>query len=107
MNPWVTMIRRSWDVGCIDRDNPGAVGVFTAGREGADTLLGDVRVASSANHFLDGLLGEEHRKTGWMRAEAAGDPGPWRQQAVLGRSRWSPSCATMSWRTWPTRMRCW
>ncbi len=23
-----------------------------------------------------------------MRAEAAGDPGPWRQQAVLGRARW-------------------
>jgi SRSO17 transposase len=23
-----------------------------------------------------------------MRAEAAGDPGPWRQQAVLGRSVW-------------------
>src|ERR671929_2061779 len=23
-----------------------------------------------------------------MRAEAAGDPGPWRQQAILGRSRW-------------------
>ena len=23
-----------------------------------------------------------------MRAEAAGDTGPWRQQAVLGRSRW-------------------
>jgi SRSO17 transposase len=23
-----------------------------------------------------------------MRAEAAGDPGPWRQQAVLGRDRW-------------------
>ena len=51
-------------------------------------LFGDVRVASSANHFLDGLLGEERRKTGWMRAEAAGDPGPWRQQAVLGRSHW-------------------
>ncbi len=51
-------------------------------------LFGDVRIASSANHFLDGLLGEERRKTGWMRAEAAGDPGPWRQQAVLGRSRW-------------------
>src|SRR5918911_1154856 len=27
------------------------------------------------------------RKTGWMRAEAAGDPGPWRQQALLGRAR--------------------
>jgi SRSO17 transposase len=51
-------------------------------------LFGDVRVASSANRFLDGLLSDERRKTGWMRAEAAGDPGPWRQQAVLGRSHW-------------------
>ncbi len=39
-------------------------------------------VAASAAAFLDGLLGPERRKTGWMRAEAAGDPGPWRQQAV-------------------------
>src|SRR3954462_10660235 len=37
---------------------------------------------------LAGLLGPERRKTGWMRAEAAGDPGPWRQQAILGRGRW-------------------
>jgi SRSO17 transposase len=41
-----------------------------------------------AGLFVDGLLGDERRKTGWMRAEAAGDPGPWRQQAVLGRDRW-------------------
>ncbi|TDH60342.1 IS701 family transposase, partial [Dankookia rubra] len=40
------------------------------------------RVATSAGGFLDGLLGPERRKTGWMRAEAAGDPGPWRQQAI-------------------------
>ena len=33
-------------------------------------------------------MGDERRKTGWMRAEAAGDPGPWRQQAILGRGRW-------------------
>ena len=46
------------------------------------------RVAVSAGAFLDGLLGDERRKTGWMRAEAAGDPGPWRQQALLGRGRW-------------------
>lgn len=46
------------------------------------------RMAASAGQFLDGLLGSEPRKTGWMRAEAAGDPGPWRQQAVLGRGRW-------------------
>ena len=46
------------------------------------------RVAASAGAFLDALLGNEPRKTGWMRAEAAGDPGPWRQQALLGRGRW-------------------
>jgi hypothetical protein len=46
------------------------------------------RVASSAGLFLDGLLGDERRKTGWMRAEAAGDPGPWQQQAILGRGQW-------------------
>lgn len=44
--------------------------------------------AASAGAFLDGLLGPERRKTGWMRAEAAGDTGPWRQQAVLGRTSW-------------------
>ena len=53
------------------------------------TLFAHPRVATSAAAFLDGLLGPERRKTGWMRAEAAGDPGPWRQQAVLGRSHWN------------------
>jgi SRSO17 transposase len=52
-------------------------------------LFTQQRVAVSAERFLDGLLGEEPRKTGWMRAEAAGDPGPWRQQAILGRGRWN------------------
>src|SRR3974390_1688645 len=51
-------------------------------------LFTQERVATSASLFLDGLLGDERRKTGWMRAEAAGDPGPWRQQAILGRGRW-------------------
>jgi SRSO17 transposase len=51
-------------------------------------LFTQERVAGSAGQFLDGLLGPERRKTGWMRAEAAGDPGPWRQQAILGRGRW-------------------
>jgi SRSO17 transposase len=46
------------------------------------------RMAVSAGLFLDALLGPERRKTGWMRAEAAGDPGPWRQQALLGRAQW-------------------
>jgi SRSO17 transposase len=51
-------------------------------------LFTQERVATSAGLFVEGLLGEERRKTGWMRAEAAGDPGPWRQQAILGRGRW-------------------
>ena len=51
-------------------------------------LFAHPSVADSAAAYVDGLLGPERRKTGWMRAEAAGDPGPWRQQAVLGRSRW-------------------
>lgn len=46
------------------------------------------RVAESAGQFLDALLGNDQRKTGWMRAEAAGDKGLWRQQAFLGRGRW-------------------
>src|SRR5208283_2356511 len=51
-------------------------------------LFRQERVAVSAGKFLDGLVGNEPRKTGWMRAEAAGDSGPWRQQAILGRGQW-------------------
>jgi SRSO17 transposase len=51
-------------------------------------LFAQERAGMNAGLFLDGLLGDERRKTGWMRAEAAGDPGPWRQQALLGRDRW-------------------
>ena len=45
-------------------------------------LFTQERVAACAGLFLDGLLGNEPRKTGWMRAEAAGDPGPWRRVPV-------------------------
>ena len=75
-------------------------------------LFTQERVARSAGLFLDGLLGEERRKTGWMRAEAVGDPGPWRQQAILGGAAGMPMhCATlyatMSSSTWRTRTPCW
>jgi hypothetical protein len=43
-------------------------------------LFRQERVATNAGLFLEGLLGDEQRKTGWMRAEAAGDPGPWRRR---------------------------
>src|SRR5262249_34754799 len=52
-------------------------------------LFAQERTAANAGLFLDGLLSEEQRKTGWMRSEAAGDPGPWRQQELLGRDRWN------------------
>lgn len=57
-------------------------------RDRIQPLFATPSIARSASAFLDGLLGAERRKTGWMRAEAAGDPGPWRQQAVVGRSQW-------------------
>src|SRR5689334_15473506 len=80
-------------------------------------LFTQQRVAASASLFLDGLLGSEPRKTGWMRAEAAGDPGP--VTLVPGASRPSlaavtgmpmhcaTSCGTMHWRRWRMRTRCW
>jgi SRSO17 transposase len=52
-------------------------------------LFAQERTAVNAGLFLDGLLSEEQRKTGWMRSEAAGDAGPWRQQELLGRDRWN------------------
>ena len=39
-------------------------------------VFGQERIATSAGHFLETLLGNEPRKTGWMRAEAAGVAGP-------------------------------
>src|SRR3954468_23455649 len=51
-------------------------------------LFTQERVAASAHAVGDGLLGAERRRAGWVRAEAAGDKGPWREQAILGRARW-------------------
>lgn len=70
------------------------------------------RVAGSAGQFLDGLLGNERRKTGWRRAEAAGDSGPRRQQAILGVAAGMPmrfvtSSAITRWRPLPILGRCW
>src|SRR5450756_2597132 len=83
------MIRRSWMMGASIE---ATLDLWTSSLWGVKArirpLFTQERVAASAGLFLDGLLGSERRKTGWMRAEAAGDPGPWRQQAILGRGRW-------------------
>ena len=44
-------------------------------------------MAVSAGPFLDGLAGPGRREASRMRPEAAGDSGPWRRQALLGRAR--------------------
>ncbi len=76
------------DDGCIDRDDAGIMGVFVAGREAAYARVVRTGAAAvNAGLFLDGSLGGERRKTEWMRAKAAVDPGPWRQQALLERDR--------------------
>ena len=36
--------------------------------------------------LLEGLIGGAERKNGWQLAEYAGDPAPWRMQALLGRT---------------------
>ena len=69
------------------------------------------RVARNAGLFLEGLLGAEQRKTGWMRAEAAGDPahGGNRRSWVAGIGMRMPcaiSSAIMSSSIWRTMMRC-
>lgn len=51
-------------------------------------LFGQTRVANAAAAFLAAALAGGGRRTSWMLAAAAGDRGPWRQQALLGRDRW-------------------
>ena len=61
--------------GGIGRDGAGTAGIGAAGCESVDAaLFPQGRVAASAGLFLDSLPGNARRKSGWMRAEAAGDP---------------------------------
>src|SRR5215472_1577558 len=83
------MIRRSWMIGAsIETTRELWASSLREVKKRISPLFAQERAALNAGLFVDGLLGDERRKTGWMRAEAAGDPGPWRQQALLGRDRW-------------------
>src|SRR3954469_21535417 len=83
------MIRRSWmAAGSIETTLELWASSLREVKGRIRPLFQQERMAVSAGLFLDALLGPERRKTGWMRAEAAGDPGPWRQQALLGRAQW-------------------
>jgi SRSO17 transposase len=83
------MIRRSWtQVASIEDTLAFWAASLRDMKQRIRPLFTQERVARNAGLYLEGLLGDEQRKTGWMRAEAAGDPGPWRQQAILGRGDW-------------------
>jgi SRSO17 transposase len=88
----VTMVRQSWMAAMAGGSAEATSELWASSlRDVTDRLrllFQQERMATSAGLFLDALLGPERRKTGWMRAEAAGDPGPWRQQALLGRAQW-------------------
>ncbi len=71
---------------------PGTPGPWSTGLRGAKgrppPVVRAPQRGGSRGGFLAGLLGPERRKDGLdVRGEAAGDPGPWRQQAVPGHGR--------------------
>src|ERR1700682_3420058 len=83
------MIRMSWARAPSVQETLGLVAALRRRvKKRIRPLFTQERVATNAGLLLEGLLGDEQRKTGWMRAEAAGHPGPWRQQAILGRRDW-------------------
>src|SRR5881409_419233 len=83
------MVRRSWMTGgSVEATLELWASSLRTVKERIRPVFRQDRTAAANRLFLDALLGPERRKTGWMRAEAAGDPGPWRQQALLDRTRW-------------------
>ena len=75
------MIRRSWTrVASIEETLALWAASLREIKKRIRPLFNQDRVATNAGLFLEGLLGDEQRKTGWTRAEAAGDTGLWRQQ---------------------------
>jgi hypothetical protein len=76
-------------------------------------LFAHPSVAASAAAFLDGLLGPERRKSGWMRAEGPrvirvpGASRPCWGAAAGMRRRCATWCAIRPLRPWPHPMPCW
>src|SRR5258705_2711224 len=67
------MIRRSWTQAASIEET---LALWAASlqelKKRIRPLFGQERVARTAGLFLEGLLGDEQRKSGWMRGEAAG-----------------------------------
>lgn len=76
-------------------------------------LFAQVRSAMNAGVYLDGLLGDERRKTGWMRAprqrvtlDLGGNRRCWAMTDVI-RTHCATWCGTMASSVLRTMMRCW
>jgi len=77
------------DDGSIDRDNAGAMGIVAARGEGPYAGAVHAGAGCSVGEPVFGrVAGRRAPQDRLVRAEAAGDPGPWRRQAILGRGRW-------------------
>src|SRR5215208_1028756 len=100
------MIRRSWMAAMAGGSVEATLELWASSLRDVKgrirPLFQQARMAQSAGLFLDVLLGPERRKTGWMRAEAAGDPGPWRQQALT----WARSCQSSVMGSWSGLLEC-
>src|SRR3954471_4325327 len=93
----VAMVRRSWMTGgSVEATLELWASSLRTIKERIRPVFRQDRTDAAAGLFLAALLRPERRKTGWMRAEPAGDPGPWRQQALLDRSRWRPMRCAIS-----------
>lgn len=62
---------------------------FEAFKERIGGSFGRKEIRRNGFAFLDGVLSNVERKTGWMLSEQAGYDGPYRLQSLLGRNRWS------------------
>src|SRR5207302_10973342 len=68
------MIRRSWTrAASVEETLAVRAASLREIKKRIRPLFRQERVATNAGLFLEGLLGDEQRKTGWMRAEAAGE----------------------------------
>jgi hypothetical protein len=106
------MIRRSWTQAASIEETLALWAASLREIKKVRLLFRQERVARNAGLFLEGLLGDEQCKTGWMRAEAAGDPGPWPKRAILAawigmRMPCAISYAIMSSSIWRMTMRSW
>src|SRR6266446_6821078 len=90
------MIRRSWMTGAsIETTLALWASSLREVKKRMRPLFEQDRTALNAGLFVDGLLGDERRKTGWMRAEAAGDSHAFIDRALYLPKGWTDDPARL------------